>query len=26
LTIRPEHAQHVDVYVHEYYRDWTKSL
>lgn len=25
-TIRVEHAAHVDVYVHEYYRDWTKSL
>jgi len=25
-TIRVEHAAHVDVYVNEYYRDWTKSL
>ena len=25
-TIRPEHSAHFDVYVHEYWRDWTKSL
>ena len=25
-TIRPEHSTRWDVYVHEYYRDWTKSL